>query len=630
MDKNNDQKRMESGSNIFRRLICRQASGDLSLDTEKVPCNTPKSSLGSRADGSLNKMTSNSATNATGFSEEYVQDPSSILSLQPWIFKMDDSHINKENMNLSGGFSGRCGNQMNGFVDTSAVEVSPKCIKLGYGSARGRSFIRSKRSRRSSVKPLFSMENCLIPQLYNEKFEIEEYVFSSFSSPTTSMRPFVVTDGSKIISKSSYEPLSASVDTILQEVDRESSRVVETVVGMSPLPEIRKSKRKSRDIQHSRLGISNSQRMTKYSHSQGSLDGMFLFSIGVTIGVLSSVLSNKREVQKLSDMLKRTENLVQDLQEELDMKESLTVNEVIHEASRNAEGEQNQPQTTEGESMSKIEAELQAELERLELNMNANSLEGRISALGEVEQEFIGDVIHGELRANVLDCGDDTSEDDHDQDSKSSSTGCAHDVNYVVSPTELSLRLHEVIQHRLEERIKELEISLAQSQKQLQRMEAERIFLEGPFSNSDMGSSSNQESPTLMRRDSPLVSQPFCLNLSGDALNAYDEAYEEFMRIANSEGNMLSATNVIEVAPTDESYPSDRSLLWGMEDGAESKLTTSAKHFERAALSESDGDMEDEYYDDESKMLIQQIVERTRKGSPAVIHAQKILFSVDD
>lgn len=121
---------------------------------------------------------------------------------------------------------------------------------------------------------------------------------------------------------------------------------------------------------------------------------------------MSSIIANQKEVDKLKELLKQTENLVQDLHEELEMKDSLTVKEL---ASENCESqgthndslrdtaptpfslehsvidrrvftkESYSPKVGETpDSMSKIEAELEAELERLGLNMSASRLERRL------------------------------------------------------------------------------------------------------------------------------------------------------------------------------------------------------------------------------------------------------------
>lgn len=146
--------------------------------------------------------------------------------------------------------------------------------------------------------------------------------------------------------------------------------------------------------------------------STGSRDGTVLFCIGISIGIISSFITNKSEVDKLRELLKQSENLVQDLQEELEMKDSLTVKELANEnnesrhthdnfisrravneflteqcdSSTRDDGEDSHFQKAgeNSECISKIEAELEAELERLGLNMNASTPERRLSEVVEV------------------------------------------------------------------------------------------------------------------------------------------------------------------------------------------------------------------------------------------------------
>ncbi|PHT24906.1 hypothetical protein CQW23_35436 [Capsicum baccatum] len=116
-------------------------------------------------------------------------------------------------------------------------------------------------------------------------------------------------------------------------------------------------------------------------------------------------------MDKLNDLLRQSEYLVQHLQEELEMKDSLTVKELATEdcesqdtlndssnngalqashngalqASSSTNYDDCQSQKTEEESRSKIEAELEAELERLELSINSSTLEGKLAELDESE-----------------------------------------------------------------------------------------------------------------------------------------------------------------------------------------------------------------------------------------------------
>jgi hypothetical protein len=136
---------------------------------------------------------------------------------------------------------------------------------------------------------------------------------------------------------------------------------------------------------------------------------MVLFCIGISIGIMSSFITNKREVDKLKELLKQTENLVQDLQEEIEMKDSMTVKELADENYKSLDTCDNsydrgfspelhidgstkyddkkpydQKAEESSETMSKIEAELEAELERLGLNINVSSLDRRLSDIVEV------------------------------------------------------------------------------------------------------------------------------------------------------------------------------------------------------------------------------------------------------
>lgn len=129
------------------------------------------------------------------------------------------------------------------------------------------------------------------------------------------------------------------------------------------------------------------------------------------MGIVSSSIGNRREVLKLRGLLKHTENVVQDLHDELEMKDSVTVKEIANEKYESGEtyddsfhdrgsssveqnfdnskrcygGESYYDKVGESsESMSQIEAELGAELERLGLNMNGSNLDRKLSDLDEV------------------------------------------------------------------------------------------------------------------------------------------------------------------------------------------------------------------------------------------------------
>uniref|UniRef100_A0A0E0FDE6 Uncharacterized protein n=1 Tax=Oryza meridionalis TaxID=40149 RepID=A0A0E0FDE6_9ORYZ len=616
---NKHHKNVEAGKSSFHRMILGQLVGEFGFDEENVPCNTPRSSVRSRFGASASGIVASTSGSNPG---EYVRDPGSILSLQPWIFKKSGSQNNEEKMMLASGSRvvGEGKNLMDSFRDGSAVEVSPRSPGLGSGPGRGRGALRSRRSRRHLIRPLVPMENSYIPQLYSEDFEIDECTFGPVPSPA-SARPFIVTDGRRVISKSRYQPVPVPFHIGFEkEGYRNSSEMAVSVIGIAPLPELKKSKRERQEFHNAGMSLSALQ-SSKPSKSTGLLDRLRVFSTGVSIGIISSTLSKKNELDALKGTVKRMENLVQDLHDELEMRED----------------DESKAHVTDSEPMSKIEEELEAELARLELNITSNHLNEQTFDFSEVDQDLIGDIVQGELKIDMAhsDLADYSSESAHGRDSRESSPDYTHDANYPVSPRDLSLRLHKVIQQRLEKRIKELETALAQSEKQtqVQMMATEQILCERTCSDSDSGSP-NQESPVYIQETNSLA-EPFCLNLAGDALEAYDEAYEEFMRIADSP----CTTSTNGKPQVHEDYSVDRSLIWGLEDGSARKLKKVPtwerilKSGEPNRTQDSDGDDEDEFEEDDdqdSKILIQQIVERTKQGSPVLIHAQRILFSVDD
>lgn len=139
---------------------------------------------------------------------------------------------------------------------------------------------------------------------------------------------------------------------------------------------------------------------------------MLLFISGMTVGILTATTSWKNEVDKLNMQLNQMQNLVQDLHEELDMKEMLMVKELDDEGGDPPPGEDDTPLSMEEpvsspskvnefdgvkandnrkaenlELLSIIEAELQAELEMLEQNIKTSELD-RISRVVEVRNAF--------------------------------------------------------------------------------------------------------------------------------------------------------------------------------------------------------------------------------------------------
>ncbi|XP_076923822.1 uncharacterized protein LOC143586081 [Bidens hawaiensis] len=259
-----------------------------------------------------------------------------------------------------------------------------------------------------------------------------------------------------------------------------------------------------------------------------SLDAMLLVCLGMLFGILYSFVENKREVERLNRLVKQKESLIQDLEEEIEMKDSLIMQELTVDG--------HESQKTESvilkesrDSFSEIEAELEAELEMLELSTTSSCLERKISNLVELDPDFDSGVTESESRSEMVETTNEENE-------------TTYSGNYAVCPRELSLRLHEVIQLRLEERIRDLEAQIeVQNQKSW-----------NDFSSSDAGYESDE--PIFVDDDDDNGTPPFG-SIGGDERDLEDD----------------------------------------------------------------DDEME--------KLLIKHIVEKARQGSPAVLNAQRALFS---
>ncbi|KAF6171395.1 hypothetical protein GIB67_009536 [Kingdonia uniflora] len=530
-------------------------------------------------------------------------------------------------LGFSNGFKMNGNNEVDGKCSGDLRDVSRTEMGVRYGSGRRVSSLRSKRSAHYNVKPRSSLESCLIAQLYKQHDEMEEYMLSSLSSPRQqSVRPLLVTNGSRIISRANGDSCGVQFENGGNKWHRENGFYSEengAVLGIPPLqlPEIdpmkhrKKPKEKKRKREHGRSTRSRTRIPDNHCQPQGSPGGMFLFCLGITFGVISTVMANKREVEKVSELLKQTENLVQDLQEELEMKDSLTVKELANEdceiSSKYDKVQNDQKCEEKLVSMSEIEAELEAELERLELNMNSSCLQRRFSGIDEIDPDFVAEVVQGEFKADMM-----NGQADSDKDASGTSTTETQNANYAVSPRELSMRLHEVIQSRLEERIMELESALQNTVKKVHLIGSNQMSSPRDFLNSEIGSSSQGSSTMIEVEGNTIAQQPLFLNLSGDALNAYDEAYEEFIKITGDDETQSNGSL---------HHLNSRSLI-------HDKIRTWDESILRSRRSEEVCESEDgdEEHDDDGdligKLLIKQIVEKARQGSPVVLNAQRQLF----
>ncbi|CAB4295381.1 unnamed protein product [Prunus armeniaca] len=310
-----------------------------------------------------------------------------------------------------------------------------------------------------SYKALDSTENCFLAQvlLYREHARVEEDVDGSCASSASAsaspcvltMRPLLVNNGRQVIG-------FASVD--FKEVWLESEeRELEKKCGLKEkASRLRRRRQRQRRCSSSTTWVSG-----RPFHSQGcSQYGMLLFLIGITIGIMYTIIAHKREVDKLNESLKQTQKLVQDLhKEEVEMKDSLNLKELSNLGFEFQVTDQTVDD--DAEAMSKIEAELLAELELLELNVNTYSL-SRTPDIVELDPDFVADVVEEDLRLDKV-----------NWEPAGSSSDSGHEE--AVCPRALSLRLHEVTESRLGARIMELETALGASQKRVHSMDFEHI-----------------------------------------------------------------------------------------------------------------------------------------------------------
>ncbi|KAL6175426.1 hypothetical protein ACLB2K_052067 [Fragaria x ananassa] len=598
-------------------------------------------------------------------------------------------------------------------LDDNTGGMVPKSSNGEKGSfhvpLRNRRSLRTEHLHGHIVKPLNSLDSCLMAQLYKEHAESSVLTLPSPSAPR--MRPLIVSDGSRIISRANGDHFSAEIGIEENKLHMEDSlKANENASGIPPLPKLgsldlpKKMKIETVKGQTERSSSSSHMASGKHLHIQGSPDGAVLLCLGVSIGVISSFIANRKGVDKLKNVLKQTESLVEDLQEELEMKDSVMVKELANEnygsqdtcdnmvfnrALNPFSPEQNidkydgrgsyEPKAEESsDSMSKIEAELEAELERLGLNMNTSTLERRLTDLDELDPDLMADFAQGELRAEMV--GGHTVAQTKSEENASSTSTAHHYGNFAVSPKELSLRLHEVIQSRLEERIQELEAALQSSQKEdhiaesehkdcsrdltkncvqttiqestnskeqshtiieplvmmsalwnqssqeVRVVESDRKDCSGDFSNSCVQSTVQESSNSKDQSQTIIV--PLVMNLAGEALDAYNEAYEELMKLSESEeeDSPCQVIGTFRDQMRKQSFDVNSSIV---HFALEEEQWLGDEHISRFDYPVSED--ENSHTDDEmEKQLIQQIVEKTKKGSPVVLNAQKWLFSMND
>ncbi|CAH8312718.1 unnamed protein product [Eruca vesicaria subsp. sativa] len=535
------------------------------------------------------------ATAATGYVTKHLQNvskskesfPEDLNCVKPESPRCLLSRLTREKKPHEDNFGDRingegleCGNAFGGGEIAAGSDE-----EICSGSFGNRAFLRRKQRYGKLVKP-FSTEGGVMSRLHRE-----EYMLSPFPSPCGSFsRPLVVTDCTKVISKSSGDCISQGAQNC----------------GIRQLRKLEAS------------GLYAKRRVGNASGRSdnviGSKDAALLLCVGISIGIISSFVANQTEVNKVKEELKQTENLVNDSEDELKKKDSLAVNDDLHDGEKTAEN---------SESISEIEAELVAELERLQMNMNSSNIETQPADVFEMEPEFEVEFAQGELR-------DDEVErqrfDESDSNQEPLGNATPESGNYSISPRELSLRLHKVINSRCEERIKELEIALQESQRKVEQLVMEAEEKKKPLSRLCESHAVKRDS---IRKHNPVEVQPLVMKLAGPALDAFNDSYEELMDINDSseEGDLPYETERREeLSLTSKSSP------WSYKDYVKDSSRTSedVNFFSLQDLLGLSDEEDRESENEMEKQLIKQIVEKTKQGSSAVFSAQQMLSLMEE
>lgn len=474
--------------------------------------------------------------------------------------------------------------------DSSLFGLLPEFLETGHGywkacgvlggetelssSFRQRRFVKRNQRYRRLTKPLSCMESCLMSRFHREQMTMEDYLTSPFPSPRGSVsRPLLVSDGDRVISKGTADSLWLSQQQQMTLNEDEAAH---------------RNEKSSKSRKH---GLSDAT--------------VLLLQVGVSVGLMASFMARQAEVSKVKQELKETENVVHDVEGELEMKDSLIVKEVDTEkAAENSE------------SISNIEAELEAELERLEINMV------------EMEQDLEVEFAQGELIADRV-----RGKRESNQDPSGNST--PESGNYAVSPRELSLRLHKVINSRLEKRITELETALQESQRKV-----EQLVMESESKKSSWSRVWEAREVMTYKSDSIAIEhtktnnnhaemQPLVMNLTGEALDAFNESYDELMNI-NDDSEDDDESPLEEMHESELIHHEDFSSTspWSHHHGDDSKAQEQ-ELLDFIGLEEQDEEISD-FESEMEKQLIKQIVEKTKQGSPVVLNAQKLLFLMEE
>lgn len=407
-------------------------------------------------------------------------------------------------------------------LDTESllVQRSSKGSSSSRKSRTPNKYSKSKSIRKRNLagqKPMSSLESCLSAQLdedYNRRSTQTRERFGDAALRNSNKQPLshagsLVNEGKLGVSRTEFA-------IGLPSLSRQPSSKRFPSKSRTPKSFITKAfSENARNPFASRVLSEGKSPYEKFKCMRGragsSIDGL-LFNFGVGVGMMFTVMSNMREVRRLTLLLKEAESLIKDLEDELERKDEMTSDPDAFKnkgaaADSGLEQRQsfvantlrkvrsateslcsmrmiltNEPgssiQHVQSKDMSKLEAELEAELERMELSLgDGDILKFQSKSTGSsVLDGEVGDLVRGEL--TILGLPHEVEKDSEDEDGSSSSHEDLHVRNYAVSPRALAKRLHEVLEARQEQRISELEAELKLLSSKLQAREEEVRWLE--------------------------------------------------------------------------------------------------------------------------------------------------------
>lgn len=128
---------------------------------------------------------------------------------------------------------GEGGRELSGDMGNNSCRPCTGEVDTFHDSTRKTSSLRTKHIYGHVIKPLSSLESCVMAHLYKEHANMEEYVLSVFPSSSTTMRPLLVTDGNQTINGVNGHSSSAQISAEINRLHKE-----EDGRGVPPLPKI--------------------------------------------------------------------------------------------------------------------------------------------------------------------------------------------------------------------------------------------------------------------------------------------------------------------------------------------------------------------------------------------------------